>query len=234
MTQLANAFFADARRLLRIRTMRWVIASATTMAFAAGSYAVWLKDYLNRDKGMSDKAATMLLGVSLIGGLAGILTGGQLSDRMRMRIPNGRLWTIVVGIVLTFPSAIAALEAPPGFWLYVFGILTMFFISWYHAPMAATVDDLAPPSRRVAAQGLVIAVMHLIGTASSPFVVGIVDDATGSLYVALWIPTAMLVVAAAVHGDARPGARSPAIRARRTPLASRRRPWDNHSACAGL
>ena len=52
----------------------------------------------------------------------------------------------------------------------------MFFISWYHAPMAATVDDLAPPGLAVAAQGLVIFTMHMLGTAPSSWVVGEISE----------------------------------------------------------
>ena len=75
------------------------------------------------------------------------------------------------------------------------GVLTLVFISWYHAPMAASVDDLAPPRLTVAAQGLVIFTMHLVGTASASYVVGVVSDRS-SLYIAMWVPAAALVVAA--------------------------------------
>ena len=61
---------------------------------------------------------------------------------------------------------------PAGLGLDVIGVATLFFISWYHAPMAATVDDLAPPRLAVAAQGLVIFTMHILGTAPSSWIVG--------------------------------------------------------------
>ena len=83
----------------------------------------------------------------------------------------------------------------PGPLLYVAGIATMFFISWYHAPMAVSVDDLAPPGRAVAAQGVVIFTMHLVGTASASYLIGVVSDHS-SLYTAMWVPTGALVVAA--------------------------------------
>jgi hypothetical protein len=83
----------------------------------------------------------------------------------------------------------------PGAGLYVAGIANFFFFSWYHAPIAASVDDLAPPSLGVAAQGLGIFMMHLIGTSSSSYVVGIVSDHT-TLTSAMWVPAGSLVVAA--------------------------------------
>jgi hypothetical protein len=71
----------------------------------------------------------------------------------------------------------------------------MFFMFWYHAPIAVSVDDLSPPTRAVAAQGMVIFTMHLVGTAPSSYVVGLVSDQS-SLYTAMWVPTGALVVAA--------------------------------------
>ena len=55
----------DARVLLRIRTLRWIIVSTTAMAFAAGGYNAWLKDFLSlpvarSGKGMSEAAASSL------------------------------------------------------------------------------------------------------------------------------------------------------------------------------
>lgn len=190
----------DGRRLFAIATLRWVIVSTTMMAFAAGGLNAWLQAFLVRPvsdggKGMSEQAATMLLGLALLGGLSGIVVGAQLADRLRSRFATGRMWTIVGGMALTAPCAAAAIELPAGPALYAVGVATLFFISWYHAPMAATVDDLAPPALAVSAQALVIATMHLVGTAPAMWIVGEVSEHT-DLATALWVPTAALVVAA--------------------------------------
>jgi MFS transporter, Spinster family, sphingosine-1-phosphate transporter len=192
---MARTFAADARALLRIPTLRWVLASATTMAFAAGGYAAWLKEFLVREKGMIDEAATTLLVICGFGGLAGILTGGRLADRLVRRGATGRMWTIILGMSATVPCAAAAIMAPAGLPLNVAGVATMFFISWYHAPMAATVDDLAPPGLAVAAQGLVIFGMHMLGTAPSSWILGEISERS-TLSIAMWVPTGAVVVAA--------------------------------------
>lgn len=189
-------FRGEARELLRIKTLRWLLVSATTMAFAAGGYNAWLKELLVRSKGMSEAQATTLLMMCLGTGLSGILLGGKLADVVRRRSPAGRMWTMVASMALTVPCAALAIVVPNGASLYVAGMATMFFISAYHAPMAATIDDLAPDGRRVAAQGLVIFTMHMIGTAPSSWVVGVISDQAG-LERAMWVPTAALVVAAA-------------------------------------
>lgn len=192
--ELGKPFLVEGRELLKIRTLRWMIFSTTAMAFAAGGYNAWLIDFLERDKLMSPKAATTLLTVALVGAVAGIVFGGRLADTLRRRRTEGRLWTIVIGMACTIPCAIACVMLPPGPLLYVGGFATMFFISWYHAPMAVSVDDLAPPGRAVAAQGLVIFTMHLLGTASASYLIGVVSD-HWSLYIGMWVPTCVLVLA---------------------------------------
>jgi sugar phosphate permease len=213
LAQFVTRFVGEARVLLRIRTLRWVMLSSTAMAFAAGGYNAWLKEFLTRDKHMSDGEATTLLSLALCGGLSGILVGGRIADRLRARFASGRLWTIAIGMTLTVPCAILAIELPAGTALYVTGVATLFFISWYHAPMAASVDDLAPQGRRVAAQGLVIFTMHMIGTAPASWVIGEVSKRS-TLHLAMWVPTIALVVAALCMAIATTGFAADHARAR--------------------
>jgi MFS family permease len=195
LAQLVPPFIADARALLAIRTLRWVMLSATAMAFATGGYAAWLKEFLTRDKGMSDRAAGILLGFVLFGGLGGILVGGRVADRLRRRWVSGRLWTIALGMALTIPCAALSIELPKGAALDAVGVATVFFMSWYHAPIAASVDDLAPPGKTVTAQGLVIFTMHMLGTAPASWVIGEISQRS-TLHLAMWVPTVGLGVAA--------------------------------------
>lgn len=189
-------FLSDVRELLQIRTLRWVIISTTVMAFAAGGFGSWLQEFLVREKGLSKEEATLLLVIALVGGLSGIVTGARVADRWSTKAPAGRMWTIVVAMVVTAPCAAASILMPPGVGLYVIGVATLFFISWYHAPMAATVDDLAPPRLAVSAQALVIFTMHMLGTSPSSWVLGLISR-EWSIETALWVPTGALLVAAA-------------------------------------
>lgn len=190
---------AESRILLRIPTLRWVMVSTTVMAFAAGGFNAWLKELLVRKppdgKGMSEGAAGILLGLALVAGLSGIIVGAKIADRLRVRRAAGRLWTIVLGMGLATPCAALAVVVPNSVGLYAIGMATMFFMSWYHAPMAATVDDLAPENMKVSAQALVIFTMHMVGTAPSSWIVGLAAE-TYVLPSALWIPTVALGLAA--------------------------------------
>jgi MFS family permease len=195
IAQFITRFFGEAKALLQIRTLRWITLSTTIMAFAAGGYNAWLKEFLTREKHLSEGEASLLLGLALCGGLSGILVGGRVADRLRRRFVSGRLWTVVAGMALTIPCASLAIELPNSPALYAVGVATLFFISWYHAPMAASVDDLAPEGKHVAAQGLVIFTMHMFGTSPSSWVIGEVSQHAGLTY-AMWVPTVALVGAA--------------------------------------
>ncbi|HEU4730217.1 MAG TPA: MFS transporter [Kofleriaceae bacterium] len=211
--QFVTRFFAEARALLRIRTLRWIAVSTTVMAFAAGGYGAWLAAFLERDKHMTKTETNLLLSLALVGGLGGILVGARIADWLRARFASGRLWTIAIGMTLTIPCASLAIALPSGPALYATGVATLFFISWYHGPIAASVDDLAPPGKRVAAQGLVIFTMHMLGTAPSSWIVGMVSERF-TLHTAMWVPTVGLGVAAVCMALATTGFAADHARAR--------------------
>lgn len=181
----------DARLVVRVPTVRRMMLACTVLAFAAGGYQAWLLDFLQNDKGMSERAATSLLAVCIVGGLAGVVAGGRVADRLRRRVAWGRPGAIALGMAATVPCATLCVLAPAGPLLWAGSLATMFFISWYHGPMAATVDDVAPPRQAASAQAVVIACMHLLGTAPSSRVIG-------ELYKQWGAREAMLVATAAV------------------------------------
>jgi MFS family permease len=190
-----RVFLTQARALLRIPALPWIIASATAMAFAAGGYLAWLLDFMQTR--MSHDDAIQLLGVSMVGGLAGVVVGGRVADALLRRWRHGRLIAIAIGMAMTAPCALVCIYSQPGPMLYVGSILTLFFVSWYHGPIAASVDDLAPPARAATAQSLIIFIMHLVGTAPSAWIMGAVIGTGGhATETAMLVPTAMVVIAA--------------------------------------
>jgi predicted MFS family arabinose efflux permease len=159
----------------------------------------------------------------MFGAVGGVIFGARLADRLRERFIAGRLWTIALGMLCAIPCTAASIELAPGVALYIAGTANFFFFSWYHAPIAVTVDDLAPPESAVAAQGLVIFMMHLVGTAASSYVVGIVSDHS-TLYTAMWLPAGALVLAALAMLAATPSFAMDHIRARSGDRSAARSP----------
>lgn len=201
------------REVLRSRTLRLVMVSTTAMAFAAGAFAAWFADFLRHDKHLTEGQTTSVMVASLVAGLAGVVTGGRLGDAWRKRTRAGRMWTIVTGMSLTVPSVLVCILLPAGTALVIACMTTMFFVCWYHAPMAATVDDLASPERAATAQAVVVFTMHLLGTSPSSWVIGKLSDHVG--YVgAMFLPTGALVIAALAMAAAVPSFAADSDRAR--------------------
>ena len=220
----------DAVLVMRIPTIRRLMVATTVMAFAAGGYQAWLLDFLQHDKGMSEGAATTLLGGCMAGGLAGVVAGGRVADRLRRTWAWGRPGAIALGMACTVPCATVCVLAPAGPILWVGGVATIFFISWYHGPMAATVDDVAPGPQAATAQAVVIACMHLAGTAPSSRVIGELYErwgareamlvATGAVALAALLTTRTFATFAADHAaaeDAPGGGGAPAAQPAQPP-----------------
>jgi predicted MFS family arabinose efflux permease len=191
-----RAFGRDALSILRIRTLRWMLLGATAICFAAGGYLAWFVDFVATTKDVSVETATLVFGGSaLTAGLAGVVTGGVVGDRLIRRVAYGRLAAISIGLFCALPFALLCLlvDALPVFFAAAW--LLMFFIPWYHGPMAAVVDDLVPDDRAATAQAGLICLMHLLGTAPSAYVVGLLADEVG-LRGALLAPTIAVLLAA--------------------------------------
>jgi MFS family permease len=182
---------ADTRVVLAVPTLRRLATATTVMAFAAGGLQAWLLDFLQHDKGMSKEAATSLFTGCLVAGLFGVLAGGRVADRLRRRWVWGRPGAIALGMAITVPFGVGAILLPAGPALTASAVATMFFITWYHGPMAASVDDVAPVGREASAQAVVLFATHLLGTAPSSRIIGEINEQWGGR-------PAMLTAAAAV------------------------------------
>lgn len=189
--------------VLRLRSMRRMLGGAVGASFAAGGFLAWFADFLDRAKGFDPESAMLILGgLGLTGGLAGVIAGGVVADRLRRTRENGRVLAICIGFAAATPCALVAIYAPRGATFYVGSWFLMFFVNWYHGPMAAAVDDLVDDNRAALAQATFIFLMHLLGTVPGPVLVGALTDVV-TIQHALLVPTVGLVWAAIAFGTTR-------------------------------
>jgi predicted MFS family arabinose efflux permease len=183
----------DVRQLLAIVPYRWTVSGCVVMAFAAGAYVAWFVELLHL-KGMRGAEVNTLFVFAGTGGLCGVLAGAVVADRWRRGRPHGRQQIIALSTAVAVPFSIMAIELPAGTPFYLACAGMMFFISWYHAPVVASVDELAPQGHEATAQGLYIFCMHLLGTAPSSYLVALLMPHVG-LENALYLPTGAMLVA---------------------------------------
>lgn len=169
----------DAWAVVHIRTIRRLMMATTVMAFGAGGLTAWMVDFLQTDKGMSTAKATTLFGACGVTGLLGVIVGGRMGDRLRRRWAWGRPGAMALGMACGAPCLAAAVVLPDGVLLYVVAAAAMFFTTWYHGPMASSIDDVAPTELAATAQAVALFSTHLIGTAPASWVLGMIFHQVG-------------------------------------------------------
>jgi predicted MFS family arabinose efflux permease len=166
------------------------VAAQTAMAFALGGLAFWMPAYL-QFRHQPASAIAVLGGLIGVAGLASTLTGGFLADRLRTRIRGSDLLVPGIGMLLGFPLLAAMLYAPfPQAWILLFG--AMFFVFFNIGPANTAIANVSPPSVRAMAFGLGIFVMHALGDAIAPPLLGLIAGHTSMNTAFVAISTVML------------------------------------------
>jgi sugar phosphate permease len=193
-----RAMLAESRNLLADPAVRWINIAGILITFMVGALVflgptfILQYHYGNDDQKLSQ--ATFAFGVILAPAvLLGTVVGAAVADRVELRRPGaGRLLVIAVGTLLATPLALLGTWATE-MWLVDVAIgLGVFFASFYVGPILAALHDVVPEAKRGTATGLDLLLVHLLGDAISPTVVGFVADQVGSLRVGLSVSILVL------------------------------------------
>jgi len=176
-TERPRATWADYRALFRIRSYRFNVAAQTAMTFAIGGMSFWAPAYFSGQRGQADLAQVNLIfgGITAVAGLASTLFGGWLGDRLVQRIPGAYFLVSAGGMLLAFPFTLAMLFAPfPLAWVFCF--LAVFFLFFNIGPANTALANVTKPSVRATAFAVNIFVIHALGDAISPPLIGAIGD----------------------------------------------------------
>jgi predicted MFS family arabinose efflux permease len=182
----------DVRALLRSRT--WLAATAYGWVFmgALGCVVAYLAVSLNQDAGLSPVRAALLLAVLQVGGIAGRLGFGVLSDRLRSR---GAVMTLSAGLAVVACLAMALLghgaAGGPGLAVIAF-LLGLSCMGW-NALYITLSAEVVPVQHAATAVGAGTTVTF-IGMLAVPPVFGLIADHTGT-YAWSWLALAGWAVA---------------------------------------
>lgn len=177
--------------LMKTPSYGFNVAAQTAMAFALGGLAYWMPAYF-QFRHQPPSATAIFGGVTAIAGLTSTLAGGVLADRLRMRVRGSDLLVPGFGMLLGFPLVIGMLYAPfPYAWVLLFGAL--FFIFFNTGPANTALANVSLPAIRAMAFGINIFVMHALGDAIAPPLLGLVAGRTNMNIAFLAISTMMLI-----------------------------------------
>lgn len=166
--------------LLRNREFMLVVAGYTVVTFAAGALADWYPTFLQRHRGMSIEESGYYVGMSaVVGGLLGTIAGSFLADYLKKWTRQSYMALSGCSMLLATFFGFFALTMQDATSAIVMLFCAQFFLWFYNGPVNATIANCVPSSLRVRAFAFTILLIHLLGDAISPTIVGLASDFIG-------------------------------------------------------
>ncbi len=176
----APTALAGYRAVWKVRTFRLITLAGAGMTFALGGFAVWMPTFYHRSWDLSvGKAGTLFGAVTVVSGLIGSLLGGWLSDKLRRKDRSADLLVSGWGLLLGMPFAAAALLAPSLNLSIAALFLAEMLLFLNMGPLNAAIVSVMPLEKRSMAFAANIFVIHLLGDAASPALIGWGSDHFG-------------------------------------------------------
>ncbi len=146
------------------------------MTFTVGGLQVWMPTFLPRMRGIPLESANRTFGgMTLFCGLVATLAGGWIGDRLLRRTAGAHYLVSAVGMALALPVLVVAIYAR-GPVMFPAILLGEFFLLLNTAPLNAALVNSVGASVRATAVAVNLFVIHLLGDAFSPTLIGWISD----------------------------------------------------------
>jgi predicted MFS family arabinose efflux permease len=167
------------------------------LVFTMGGISVWLPTFLSRVEGYSLAQSNQVLGaVTVIDGILGTIAGAWVAQRWLKRDRRALYLVSAWSAVLTFPAAMMVFFGPRAL-LVPSILLAEFFLFLNTGPLNTAIVNSVSAQVRSFAIALNLFLIHLLGDASSPKLIGAVSDRHG-LRLGLGLTLIALVVSATI------------------------------------
>jgi len=175
--------------LVRNGLYTWTVLGYAAYTFAIGGLSFWAPRYFEHVRGLPLNEADRVIGTAaVVSGLLGTFAGGYVGDWLQKRLRHGYLWLSGVSMVAAVPFAWLALSPSADRSTYTWALFVAEFLVFLSTgPINVVIVNVVPVAMRATAMAVSIFVIHLLGDAISPTVLGIAADLAG------W-PTAALIV----------------------------------------
>lgn len=166
-------------KLLRVRTLWWIIASGVFLNFNMYAIGTFLPAFLSRVHGLSLASSGIATGVVfLIGGLGGGLSAGYLGDFIVQRRKDGRMLCAAAAALIAVPLSSVGILQPGGSLLkaIVFLLLTYAVLTSYYGLVYSAIQDIVAPNQRGITMAIYFMAMYLCGASFGPLLTGQLSD----------------------------------------------------------
>lgn len=176
-----------------------------TVAFMAYSMSYWGAPYAERTFEVSKSELGFLLGGGgAAGGFLGVILGGRMADYLFERMPSGRIWVILFGLLAPIPFAVVQYTTDSWPLFIVLNIVTGALAASALGAAAASSQALVLPRMRGLATATFFLATTLVGLALGPYMAGYVsalndgDLGIGVLSTLAIVPFGMVLLVAAI------------------------------------
>lgn len=184
-----KAKLSDYLFILRTPSYFWNTSGMTMMCFAIGGLAFWMPEYLTRREKelieIDPNSSIRILGIepifmfgliTVIAGIISTLVGGITGDWLKPRFSGSYFLVSGIALLFGFPMTLIMLWVPfPWAWLFIF--LSVFFLFFNVGPTNTILANVTHPSIRGSAFALNILIIHALGDAISPPLIGWISGA---------------------------------------------------------
>ncbi len=192
----APGFRASFRYLFARRAFGWLVVGACFQAISGYAILFWSAEFFARVHVLARDRIGLWLGLAVIlGGCAGVSTGGWLADRLGARDPA---WYMRLPAV----ASLAGLPFAAGFVLAGDPVLALAsFVPFYTVsnmyvgPLWSTAQNVARPEMRATASAVLLFLLNLVGLGLGPLAIGLVNDRLAAVHGAGAIRVSLLFVA---------------------------------------
>ena len=151
------------------------------VTFSLGGISWWMPSFLQRIDGRSQSSAAYIMGaITVVAGLGGTVLGGMVAQRWSHRTPKALYFVPAISAAAAVPPALLCFFGPAWFGTQAFTLpglaVAIFLIFLGTGPVnASTVNAVRPEIRATALAGQLF-LIHALGDAISPRIIGVVSD----------------------------------------------------------
>lgn len=152
------------------------ILGYAAVTFSLGGISWWMPSFLQRVDGRSESSAAFLMGaITVVTGLGGTITGGWIAQRWSRTNPKALYLVPAISAAIAVPPALVCFFGPKTLTLPGLAV-AIFLIFLGTGPVnAATLNAVRPEIRATAMAGQLF-IIHALGDAISPRIIGTVSD----------------------------------------------------------
>lgn len=178
-----QGFLQQINKALSIKTVRIVIIIQAVYFVVTTPALFFLPLYLTNPKGpfhLDNSTQALVIGaVGVVGGLTGVLLGGNVSDWLGKRFEGARVLIGAFGSAIALPALVIALltQSLPVFILCATIAIAALYLQV--GPLTAAVQDATPPLLRSSAIAVTLLLSHLLGDIWATTGVGWISDQLG-------------------------------------------------------